>query len=313
MKRQHASLSLEGNEAGLTRRRWLAGAAAGIAGAWLAAGARAQNSDAPAAPRIISAAGAITEMVYALGAQRLLVGTDTTSMYPQEALSTPKIGYMRALSAEGILSLHPTALLTTNEAGPPHVLRQISEAGVRVIQVPASHDWDEVLTKVKAVGEAVADTQGAAGYAGRLQSAWDQTMLQVQQARKSLTAMPRAMFIFSSTGSTMVAGEDTAAHAVMQYAGLENCLVGFRGYRQFTAEAMIAAAPDVILYPQDTPGLDNASTEALWALPGLALTPAGKRRTAFTVDLLGLLGFGPRLPEHVALLNRQAYQAMTQG
>lgn len=39
-------------------------------------------------------------MVYLLGAQGLLVGTDTTSLFPEAAQKTPKVGYVRQLSAE---------------------------------------------------------------------------------------------------------------------------------------------------------------------------------------------------------------------
>ena len=61
----------------------------------------------PPAPRLVTISGAITEVVYALGAEAQLVGTDTTSLYPLAALKTPKVGYMRQLSAEGLLSLKP--------------------------------------------------------------------------------------------------------------------------------------------------------------------------------------------------------------
>ena len=61
-------------------------------------------------PRLVTISGAITEVVYALGAEAQLVGTDTTSLYPAAALKTPKVGYLRQLSAEGVLSLQPDAV-----------------------------------------------------------------------------------------------------------------------------------------------------------------------------------------------------------
>src|SRR5438552_16174927 len=68
----------------------------------------------PALPRRVAVAGgAITEVVYALNAEAMLVGTDTTSTYPAPAQSLAKIGYQRALSAEGVLSLHPDLLLAS--------------------------------------------------------------------------------------------------------------------------------------------------------------------------------------------------------
>ena len=55
--------------------------------------------------RVVSVGGAITELVYALGAEASLVGVDTTSIYPAAAKALPSVGYQRTLSAEGVLSL----------------------------------------------------------------------------------------------------------------------------------------------------------------------------------------------------------------
>ena len=79
--------------------------------------AAAASTTAPVAGRVVALGGAITEVVYALGAEGQLVGTDTTSLYPAAALQTAKVGYMRQLSAEGLLSLRPDAVLGTDEAG----------------------------------------------------------------------------------------------------------------------------------------------------------------------------------------------------
>ena len=72
-------------------------------------------------PRLITAGGGITEIAYLLGAQDQLVGTDTTSLYPAAALKTAKVGYMRQLSAEGLLSLKPDAMIATT-GGPASVV-----------------------------------------------------------------------------------------------------------------------------------------------------------------------------------------------
>ena len=57
--------------------------------------------------RIVSVGGAITEILYALGLQDRIVGIDTTSLYPPQALGEkPNVGYMRQLSAEGVIGLN---------------------------------------------------------------------------------------------------------------------------------------------------------------------------------------------------------------
>ncbi len=123
---------------GATRRQSLHWAAAGVLAWPMVLPAAAPQAFVPAR-RLVALSGALTEVVYLLGAQSLLVGTDTTSLYPEAAQKTAKVGYVRQLSAEGVLSLKPDAVVASSEAGPAVVLEQIRRAGVRVTLVPARH------------------------------------------------------------------------------------------------------------------------------------------------------------------------------
>lgn len=260
---------------------------------------------ASAAPRLVTVGGGITEVVYALGAQDQLVGTDTTSLYPAAAQATPKVGYMRQLSAEGLLSLRPDAVVAGSDAGPPVVLDQLRSAGVRVELVNADHSWDEVRRKVAAVGRAAGREAAARELQIGLDARWQAVMARVQAAK---APGPRILFVLSHSGSPMVAGEKTAADALIRFIGARNALGGFQGYRPMTAEAMAQAAPDVIL--TTTQGIEAIGGEAaFWQRPELALTPAFERRasarTLVHLDALELLGFGPRLPSVVERLHNQ--------
>jgi iron complex transport system substrate-binding protein len=54
------------------------------------------------------------EIIWALGAQDRVVGVDLSTTYPPDVKNVQTVGYHRALSAEGILSLHPTATETSD-------------------------------------------------------------------------------------------------------------------------------------------------------------------------------------------------------
>ena len=215
-----------------------------------ATAAQAQATVAAKMPRIVSVSGATTEIVYALGAEKQLVGTDTTSLFPAAALQTPKVGYMRQLSAEGLLSLKPDAVIGTTEAGPGVVMDQIRSAGVKVELVEADHSWAEVQRKVAAVGRATSRIAQAAALQAKLDAQWAEVLASV--ARKT-GRKPRAVFILTHSGSPQVAGEKTAAHAMFTFAGLDNALItpggsaNFSGYRAMTPEALVTAAPVVIV------------------------------------------------------------------
>ena len=260
-------------------------------------------------PRLVTVSGAITEIVYALGAESQLVGTDTTSLFPAAALNTAKVGYMRQLSAEGLLSLKPDAVIATTEAGPPVVLDQIRSAGVKVELVKADHSWAELIAKVQAVGRASGRTGQAAEFQAKLEAEWLSSQRWVEKSVAKSPRKPRVLFILSHSTTVQVSGEKTAANAVIQFAGGTNCLSGFDGYRPMTAEAMAAAAPDIIL--TSTQGIEaQGGADKFWSRPELALTPAFKNRALVTMDALQLLGFGPRLPQAVREVHDRMAVAM---
>lgn len=249
--------------------------------------------------RLVTIGGGITEVVYALGAETQLVGTDSTSLFPAAAQSTPKVGYMRQLSAEGVLSLHPDALVATTEAGPPVVVDQLRTAGVRVELVEADHTWSEVQRKVQAVGRASGREAAAQGLLQQLDSVWQDAQARVLQARGR---KPRALFILAHGASPQVSGRATAADAMLRFAGAVNAIDAFQGYRPMTAEAMASAAPDFIVTTSQ--GITaQGGADAFWSRPELALTPAYKRRALIAMDALLLLGFGPRMPAAVGELH----------
>ena len=252
---------------------------------------------APPKRRLITISGSITEVVFELGAQLLLVATDTTSLYPDAAQKTAKVGYMRQLSAEGVLSLKPDAVIATTEAGPPVVIDQIRSAGIVVDLIQSDHTWAEVGRKVTAVGKAAQLESQARVLQTRLDAEWAATQQRVVQAVRA-GRQPRVLFILSHSATPQVSGGKTAAHAVIAYAGGINVMGGFDGYRPMTAEAMASAAPDVIL--SSTQSIDaHGGVDKFWQRPELALTPAFRKRALVTMEASKLLGFGPRLPAAV--------------
>lgn len=287
----------------LQRRRWLASlttlSAMSAAGWMPSVWAASPTLDGP--KRVVVAGGALTEIVYALGAQDRVVANDLTSLYPAAAATLPKIGYLRTLSAEGVLSLHPDLLLAGAEAGPPNVLTQIAAAGVPVKRFTHGYTAELVRENIRAVADAMRMPGDGDRVAARFMSDWQQARDAITQ-RYGAQKRPRVLFILGHTGNQMmVAGQDTAADAMLTFAGADNALRGFTGYRPLTAEAAVAAQPDVLLTTTTGPATSDPAA-ALLAQPGLANTPAGRARRVVSFDALYLLGFGPRLPQAVAEL-----------
>ena len=119
------------------------------------------------------------------------MATDTTSLYPEAAQKTAKVGYMRQLSAEGLLSLKPDAVISTTEAGPPVVIDQVRSAGVLVELIKADHTWAEVGRKVEVVGRVTGLEAQARTLQAKLDAQWAATQQQVARAPRK----PRVLFI----------------------------------------------------------------------------------------------------------------------
>lgn len=241
--------------------------------------------------RLITIGGALTEIVYQLEKEALLVGSDTTSYYPAAAEQLPKVGYQRTLSAEGILSLNPDLIIYTDEAGPPAVLEQLKMTDVRLLELKAGRSLEDVIDNIETIAEILDAT-------ARGQALIRELMAKKQGLDRAIAAADSAkkvMFILQHRGNTpLVAGKKTAADSIITLSGADNAVSDYEGYRPLTPEAAITQAPDIILITRQT--LEHTGGQAnLLKAPGLALTPAGMRGHVIAMDALLMIGFGPRI------------------
>ncbi|MFT3689234.1 heme/hemin ABC transporter substrate-binding protein [Paenirhodobacter sp.] len=246
--------------------------------------------------RVVSLGGAVTEIVVALGAQGDLIGRDTTSEYPASVTALPDVGYVRALNPEGVMALGPDLILAEDNAGPPEAITVLRAAGIPFVQLPDPHTPEGVVEKIARVGEAL----GRKAEADRLAADFRARMAAIP-AREG--PPKRVLFILSTQGGKVMAGgEGTSAEAIIRLAGAESVATGFKGYKPMTDEAILNAAPDVILMMDREGALDD-----VLAQPALASTPAAKAGAVVRMNGMLLLGFGPRLPEAVEQLNAALY------
>ncbi len=255
--------------------------------------------------RIVCIGGALTEIVYEIGAQSCLVGVDTTSTFPKEAQLIPQVGYARSLSAEGILALAPTSVIATEEAGPPGVLRQLSAAGVSVDVLDSGYRYQGVIRRIAVLGRLLNQETAAVALIERLNLEWSQLDSAKPSNTSIISTSARVLFLFAhSANRLMAAGVQTGAHAMIEYAGAINAASGYSGYRPLTPESLIAARPDILLVT-DHGFRALGDLSAVLKLPGVMQTPAGKNQHIIAMDASLLLGFGPRLPFAVKSLMSQ--------
>ncbi len=255
--------------------------------------------------RVISLGGSVTEIAVALGAEARLVARDTTSNYPASVEALPDVGYIRALSPENVLALAPDMILAEGDAGPPEAVDVLKSAGIPFVLMPEAHGPDGIAPKIVAVAEALGKVEEGQALAAIVLAG-----VEAAQARADAVVEPkRVLFILSLTGGRIMAGgEGTEAEGIILLSGGVNAGTGFQGYKPMTDEAVIAAAPDVILMMDREGDMAVADAEAL-AHPALAETPAGRAGALVRMDGMLMLGFGPRTPQAADALYAALYGA----
>lgn len=253
--------------------------------------------------RVVAIGGSITEIIYALGEEERLIARDSTSMYPEAAAKLPDVGYMRQLSPEGVLSVDPSLIIALEGSGPPEAVEVLEKASVPMVSVPESFDREGILEKVRIVGDVLDVEDKAAELAAKIEA----DIEAAQAATTDVEARKKVLFVLSLQGGRILAsGTGTAADGIIALAGGLNAVTGYEGYKQLTDEAVIEAAPDVIL-AMDRVGDHATEAGDLLKHPAIAATPAGREGKVVRMDGAYLLGFGPRTASAIRDLSAALY------
>lgn len=259
--------------------------------------------------RWVSAGGALSEWVSALGGESKLVGVDTTSQHPQSLQALPSIGYQRSLSAEGILSLRPDILIGTEEMGPPPVIAQVKSAKVRVELFSAQPDLPTLEKNVTHLGQLL----GAQVQATQLLERYQQQLTAQQSRVAELQTRHKApgvlVLIGHAGGKPLIAGKDTAADWLLQQAGGHN-LATHTGYKPFSVESLAGLDPEVLVLSDRALSGEAAKAALFKENPILQASRAAKAGRVLELDPTLLVGgLGPRLPVAVQRLSDGFYPA----
>ena len=259
--------------------------------------------------RILSVGGAVTEILYELGAADRIIAVDATSQFPPEALKTHKnVGYFRALSTEGVLSVAPNAIIASDKAGPPEVVRALKGSGIDYFEVNDDPNAESLKARVRAIAAKIQQAEAGDALVARIEKGF----ADLAEARGRLSRNPAVLFVLSVQGGrAVVGGAETSADTMLRLAGAKNAASSLSGFKPVSEESLIAMDPEVIVLMSRSSG--RGIHDAVLALPGVAATRAGRDRRLIEVDGLYFLGFGPRAPAAAGDLMKQLQAPSPQG
>ena len=242
--------------------------------------------------RIIIAGGSLTEIVFFLGLEDKLIGVDITSNFPESAKEIPSIGYVRTLSAEGILSLEPSLILGENDMGPPMVIDQIQKTSVDLRIIPEKRSVIGILEKINCIGSIINYKSETTTLINDKLITMVDELLQLQKTNS--TKNTKAMLILSMGGtSPVVAGRNTSGNGFINMIGAQNIFESHEGWKPVSEESILNNNPDIIIIPQREVH-KNSSIASFLDSSHLKKTKAVKNNNIISEDAMAMLGFGPR-------------------
>jgi ABC-type Fe3+-hydroxamate transport system substrate-binding protein len=243
--------------------------------------------------RIVCLVPSLTEALFALGLGERVVGVTDWCVHPAEAVAPlPKVGGTKNPDLERILALAPDLVIANHEENTRRDVERMRRAGLRVrVTDPRSVPGAvRLLRELAALG---ADPERA-----------DRVILPIEAALRRAQAGPGALrsrvFCPIWKRPWMAVGSDTYADDLLRVCGGENVFADRRERRYpiVEEEEIVAAAPDVILLPDEPYAFGPADAQELARLP----IPAARAGRIHCVDGTLVSWYGPRIGRAIETL-----------
>lgn len=204
----------------------------------------------PAHPqRVVSLSPAVTEIIYALGADSLLVGRTDFCEYPAEALQIPTVGGISNLNIEKILSLNPDLVISGSMVG-KKATDQMDQMGTPMVCVIEKPRFEALYDNIRAIGRLVGKEREADSLNVRLKALMNEclnTDTQTITQSSNQTIQPTVYYVvgFGPAGN-FTAGGNTFINDIIRMAGGRNIAEDVSGW-SYSLEALLKEDPDFIL------------------------------------------------------------------
>lgn len=242
--------------------------------------------------------GTTSRIVYRLGLGDNLVGRDTSTNFPQaEHLPMVTVGG-HDLTAEAILALNPSVIITDTSLGPWDVVLQMRESGIPVVVVDSQRNIHNVAPMIRQVAGALGILERGEELAQEVDGEINTKVEQIAEiAPQNTDDKLRMVFLYvrGDSGVYYMFGQGSGADTLITALGGIDVSkeIGWEGMRPISDEGLVAAAPDIIFVMSK--GLESAGgVDGLidW-VPAIAQTPAGEKRRIIDMDDTQVLSYGP--------------------
>ena len=199
----------------------------------------------PAAPqRVVSLSPAVTEIMFALGAQDLLVGRTDFCVYPDAAGDIPSIGGISNLNVERILSMQPDLIISGSMVGKKFT-DQFDQMGTPMVCVIEKPKFEALYDNIKAIGKLVGKEHEADSLIENLKLRMESLLAHGDSSQN--TQLPSVYYVVGfGAGGNFTAGGNTFINDIIRMAGGRNIAEDIEGW-SYSLEALVKEDPNFII------------------------------------------------------------------
>jgi cobalamin transport system substrate-binding protein len=259
------------------------------------------------AQRVVALAPSNTEILFAIGAGKQVVGRDHLSDFPEAAKSVTDIGStFDALNTELIVAQKPDLVLAA-EINPPEQVKQLEDLGLTVYYLKNPHTLEEMYGNLETVAQLTGHKEEAATLIESLKA----RVAAVDKKIAPLNSRPNVFYELDATdpAKPYTAGKGTFITQLIERAGGHNIAADIDGYPQLSLEQVVAADPSFIILGDSAYGI---TPESIASRPGWATLSAVKNKQVFPFDDNLVSRPGPRLVDALEALAKLLRPALFQ-
>lgn len=248
--------------------------------------------------RIISAAPSITEILYALGAQDMVVGVSSYCDYPEVVKHKEKIGTFSKANIEKIISLKPDIVFTTG-LEQASLIKQLDDFAIKNITIDPKNP-EELYRKIIKISTIL-------GIPKEGESLVKNLKMGVLEIKRKIPKGKKPKVLLEIWGNPlMVAGEDSFVGELIKLAGGENIAYDTpRPYSRFSPELVIKRNPDcIILGHTQKDALSNMYKRVGWS----NINAVKSKKIYDDIDPNLILRPGPRFVIGISKIYERLYE-----
>ncbi|WP_430348282.1 ABC transporter substrate-binding protein [Thermoanaerobacterium thermosaccharolyticum] len=221
--------------------------------------------------RIVSLSPSTTELIYAIGAGKDVVGVTNYDDYPPEVKSVAKVGGYEGPNIEAILAQKPDIVFASNLSGKDQ-METIKKSGIPVVVLEAQN-INQIYDSIKILGEITGNVEKGNEIISSMKD-------KIKEINDKVKDLPKVnVFYVVDTNGNWTAGKGTFIDELITLAGGNNVASDANGWAQYSMEKLMQKNPDVIITSQHATNANNIKN-----MPGYKDTKAAKDGKIFIIS-----------------------------